>query len=84
MASPQRECISRESNPELGHGKTQCYRYTTNAPSGILVTPIGDAGRELEVRCEAIAGLGASVMSVDLLHFTSISGVAVTLGLPMA
>ena len=25
------ECISRESNPELGHGKTQCYRYTTDA-----------------------------------------------------
>ena len=24
-------CIRRESNPELGHGKTQCYRYTTNA-----------------------------------------------------
>ena len=24
-------CISRESNPELGHGKTQCYRYTTDA-----------------------------------------------------
>lgn len=27
----QKECIRRESNPELGHGKTQCYRYTTNA-----------------------------------------------------
>jgi len=25
------ECIDRESNPELGHGKTQCYRYTINA-----------------------------------------------------
>ncbi len=25
------QCIRRESNPELGHGKTQCYRYTTNA-----------------------------------------------------
>lgn len=24
-------CIHRESNPELGHGKTQCYRYTMNA-----------------------------------------------------
>ena len=24
-------CIDRESNPELGHGKTQCYRYTINA-----------------------------------------------------
>ena len=24
-------CIRRESNPELGHGKTQCYRYTMNA-----------------------------------------------------
>ena len=28
-------CIHRESNPELGHGKTQCYRYTTNAQCGI-------------------------------------------------
>ena len=27
----EKKCISRESNPELGHGKTQCYRYTTNA-----------------------------------------------------
>jgi hypothetical protein len=26
-----KECIDRESNPELGHGKTQCYRYTINA-----------------------------------------------------
>ena len=25
------KCIRRESNPELGHGKTQCYRYTMNA-----------------------------------------------------
>ena len=24
-------CIRRESNPELGHGKTQCYRYTIHA-----------------------------------------------------
>ena len=27
----RKTCIHRESNPELGHGKTQCYRYTTNA-----------------------------------------------------
>ena len=30
------ECIHRESNPELGHGKTQCYRYTTNACAGAM------------------------------------------------
>ncbi len=29
-------CIRRESNPELGHGKTQCYRYTTNACRKLL------------------------------------------------
>ena len=31
LAQAQKVCIGRESNPELGHGKTQCYRYTINA-----------------------------------------------------
>ena len=32
------KCNRRESNPELGHGKTQCYRYTTNAYLGASVS----------------------------------------------
>lgn len=34
-SSSRTTCVRRESNPELGHGKTQCYRYTTNASTAV-------------------------------------------------
>jgi len=43
------ECIDRESNPELGHGKTQCYRYTINAWSiDVPVDPWVISGQRVE------------------------------------